>query len=74
MFYALAKAGRSVVAAHGPDQPPRMHGLRLNEPDEQLMRTLLVAQKEGWYQTVSATTGSPSVQEATLSQIWCAIP
>jgi hypothetical protein len=51
-----------------------MHGLSLNEPELQLMRTSLVAQKGGWYQAVSATTGSPAIERAALGQAWSAIP
>ncbi len=32
IYYALAQAGKAIVAAHSPGDPPRRHGLTLPDP------------------------------------------
>ncbi len=75
IYYALAQAGKAIVAAHLPDDPPRRHGLTLPDPSTDLMSTVLKTEEQrGWYQAVSDTVGSPILTAARLEQIWNAIP
>jgi len=41
IYYAVAQAGKAIVAAHSPDEPPRRHGLSLPHPSADLMSTIL---------------------------------
>jgi len=75
-YYALAQAGKAIVAAHSTTGPARSHGLAMADPvpGRDLMTTPLQASGDGWYQLVSATVGSPTLLKAELGQIWAAIP
>jgi hypothetical protein len=74
VFYALAQAGRAIVAAHLQDPHPRSHGLTLADPSDDLMSTPIEVQGNGWYQAVSRAVGSSLVKSAELGRIWAAIP
>jgi len=74
IFYALAQAGKAIVAAHSNDDPPRSHGLTLTDPLPDLMATQLKEAGRGWYQAVSETVGSSTVETVELGEVWAAIP
>jgi hypothetical protein len=75
IFYALAQAGRAIVAAHGATLPPKSHGLTLAEPAVALMDTRVKRTRDdGWFQGVSAVLNSPDVGQLPLAQVWAAIP
>src|SRR2546427_405952 len=71
VFYALAQAGKAIVAAHSKQPPPRRHGITLADPSQDLMQTLVKAERQpGWYHAVSAALSTPTFQQAQLGEIW----
>src|SRR5690348_1314581 len=45
IFYALAQAGRAIVAAHSQNAPPITHGITTLDPEPELMRTQVVVRE-----------------------------
>lgn len=67
LYYALAQAGRAIVASRGGEQASQ-HGLRV--PDEDVrsddpFEWRVSPAGDGWFQAVAATTQSPGLPQAT---------
>jgi hypothetical protein len=76
LFYALAQAGRAILAAHAP-QPWEVHGhgLSIGIEGEEIGATRISPSGEGLFQAVAAVTGSdPLTEPITLAETWARIP
>lgn len=76
LFYALAQAGRAILAAHAP-QPWEVHGhgLSIGIEGEEIGATRIEPSGEGLFQAVAAVTGSdPLTEPMTLGDTWARIP
>lgn len=76
LFYALAQAGRAILAAHAP-QPWEVHGhgLSIGIEGEEIGATRISPSGEGLFQAVAAATGSGALTEPiTLAETWARIP
>lgn len=76
LFYALAQAGRAILAAHAP-QPWEVHGhgLSIGIEGEEIGATRIAPSGEGLFQAVAAVTGSdPLTEPITLAETWARIP
>ena len=76
LFYALAQAGRAILAAHAP-QPWEVHGhgLSIGIEGEKIGATKIAPSGEGLFQAVAAVTGSDLLTEPiTLAEVWARIP
>ncbi len=76
LFYALAQAGRAILAAHAP-QPWEVHGhgLSIGIEGEEIGATRISPSGEGLFQAVAAATGSdPLTEPITLAETWARIP
>jgi hypothetical protein len=76
LFYALAQAGRAILAAYAP-QPWEVHGhgLSIGIEGEEIGGTRIAPSGEGLFQAVAAVTGSdPLTEPITLAETWARIP
>lgn len=76
LFYALAQAGRAVLAAHAP-QPWEVHGhgLRVAIEGEEIGATRISPAGEGLFQSVATAINSdPLTEPVTLTETWARIP
>jgi hypothetical protein len=76
LFYALAQAGRAILAAHAP-QPWEVHGhgLSIGIEGEEIGATRITPSGEGLFQAVAAVTSSdPLTEPITLAETWARIP
>jgi len=76
LHYALAQAGRAILAAHAP-QPWEVHGhgLRIEIDGSEIMDTRIKPAGSGLFQAVAKATGSdPLAGEISLAEAWAGIP
>jgi len=76
LFYAVAQAGRAILAAHAP-QPWEVHGhgLSIGIEGEEVGATRIAPSGKGLFQAVAAVTGSdPLAEPITLAETWARIP
>jgi hypothetical protein len=76
LFYALAQAGRAILAAHA-SQPWEVHGhgLSIGIEGEEVGATRITPSGEGLFQAVAAATDSdPLTEPITLAETWARIP
>lgn len=76
LFYALAQAGRAILAAHAPKPwEVRGHGLSVHAQGSDIGATAITPNGEGLFQAVASATGSdPLTQGMTLSETRARIP
>ena len=77
LFYALAQAGRAIVACRG-GEPASRHGLRVRDEDlcsEDPFEWLVSPREDGWFQAVAVATRSPALaQPAPLGALMASLP